>query len=121
MPCTGRWVQRSPSDKAIYALRWPERSRRSSDTPVVPNGLSPPPAFAILEFGKDFVIPVKAPFTQDAESAAKHIHFNGLRRARAVNCCAAERTSCELARAAVKVQNSSTFAAARCDVSRARQ
>ncbi len=30
-----------------------------------------PRAFAILEFGKGFVIPVKAPFTQDAESAAK--------------------------------------------------
>ncbi len=63
-----------------------------------------PRAFAIFEFGKGFVIPVKAPFTQDAESAAKHIHFNGLRRARAVSCCAeqsaraAERTSCELAR-----------------------
>ncbi len=40
-----------------------------------------PRAFAILEFGKGFVIPVKAPFTQDAESAAKHMHFNGLCRA----------------------------------------
>ncbi len=32
MPCTGRWVQRSPSDTRRFALRWPERSRRSSDT-----------------------------------------------------------------------------------------
>ncbi len=51
----------------------------------------------------------KAAFTQNAENAAlrcamKPIHFNGLRRARAVRCCAersaraAERTSGELAR-----------------------
>ncbi len=32
MPCAGRWVQRSPSDTRRFALRWPERSRRSSDT-----------------------------------------------------------------------------------------
>ncbi len=65
-----------------------------------------PRAFAILEFGKGFVIPVKAPFTQDAESAAKHMHFNGLRR--------------EL-RAAVKVQNSSTFSAANRNVQNKRR
>ncbi len=47
-----------------------------------------PRAFAILEFGKGFVIPVKAPFTQDVERAAKHMHFNGLHRARVVSCCA---------------------------------
>ncbi len=82
-----------------------------------------PRAFAILEFGKRFVIPVKAPFTQDVESAAKHSfqwfapREGGelLRRTKRTRSGAHQLRAC--ARAAVKVQNSSTFAAARCDVS----
>ncbi len=84
-----------------------------------------PRAFAILEFGKGFVIPVKAPFTQDAESAAKHTFISMVCAARgrwvaAPNKAHAQRSAPAAslrARVAVKVQNSSTFAAARCDVS----